>query len=102
MFPELKLQGFKIPSLLLEGPRFVRLANDLMVGVKENSAPLGIKLRTARGPVEVFSVVKGNNNPMILERFALGMLGICPGAELDQVARGQHGRSSRPYEWHAS
>lgn len=61
------------------------------------SAPLGLKLHTAWGPVEVhpqvFTVMSGYDM-LILGKATSEMPGICPNAVLDRIARDKFGHSA--------
>lgn len=77
-----------------------------MVAVEEKSVPLEVNLQTAWGSVEVkpqvFVVMEGNDDTMILGRVPLGMLGIGPNAEFDRIARGPQGGWFGLYERYVS
>lgn len=103
-FLQHKVPGVPIRSILVESPRYVRLANGQTVEVKQEIVPLGLKFHTAWGPVElrpqVFAAYPGD--VLILRRIILRMLGSSPNAELKRVARSKLKRSTSAYRWHES
>lgn len=88
-FLEDKLAGVPNGSTLVEGPRCVRLVHGQMVKLKQYSVPLGLKLHSAWGPVEVhpqvFPVLIGD--VPVLGRVALWTPTISPNAEPDRIVR---------------
>lgn len=99
---EHKFPEISIPSTLVEGPRHVRLTNGQSTAVTQTSVPLGLKLHTAWGAVEiqpqVFAVLLGDD-VVIIGRNTLEILGISPNAELDRIAPSKFEPSASAYGW---
>lgn len=78
------------------------LASGQITAVKQSSVPLGLRLHTAWGPIEVepqVSTVFPGYYMLILGRITLG---ISPKAELDRIARSKFKRSASISRWNES